>query len=150
MLIAIADTARVQLIVVIDDDELVLDSMRRLLQGWGCRVVAAKSDSAALASLADHDRQPDLIISDYQLADGRTGFEAIERPAQRAGRSNPCFPHEWGHRPGTPPRGQRERLPPAHKPIGPATLRATLNHFLRDPHAIAAQRPEDDLSRCAD
>ena len=35
--IAIADTARGALIVVIDDDELVLDSMRSLLQGWGCQ-----------------------------------------------------------------------------------------------------------------
>ncbi len=38
---AIANPARDKLIVVIDDDALVLDGMRGLLQGWGCRVVTA-------------------------------------------------------------------------------------------------------------
>ncbi len=38
---AIANPARGKLIVVIDDDALVLDGMRGLLQGWGCRVVTA-------------------------------------------------------------------------------------------------------------
>ena len=140
--IAIADTARGALIVVIDDDELVLDSMRSLLQGWGCRVVAAKSDSAALASLADHDRKPNLIVSDYQLADGRTGFQAIEHLRSALGAPIPAFLMSGD----TAPERLREATASGyhllHKPIGPATLRATLNHFLRDPHAIAAQRPE--------
>ena len=142
LLIAIADTARGALIVVIDDDELVLDSMRSLLQGWGCRVVAAKSDSAALASLADHDRKPNLIVSDYQLADGRTGFQAIEHLRSALGAPIPAFLMSGD----TAPERLREATASGyhllHKPIGPATLRATLNHFLRDPHAIAAQRPE--------
>ena len=48
----IADPARGRLIVVIDDDSLVLESMRGILQSWGCRVVTGASDTAALAQLA--------------------------------------------------------------------------------------------------
>ena len=39
---AIADPASGKLIVVIDDDALVLDGMRGILQSWGCNVVAAR------------------------------------------------------------------------------------------------------------
>ena len=42
-----ADPGEGKLIVVIDDDALVLDGMRGMLQSWGCRVVTAASDSAA-------------------------------------------------------------------------------------------------------
>jgi CheY-like chemotaxis protein len=66
-----------QLVVVIDDNPLVLEGMRGLLRSWGYRVVAAVSASAALTELAA--RKPDLIISDYCLADQKTGIEAIER-----------------------------------------------------------------------
>ena len=66
---AIADPARDKLVVVIDDDALVLDGMRGMLQSWGCRVVAASSDDAALAALATHQGRPNLIISDYLLAE---------------------------------------------------------------------------------
>ena len=44
-----------------------------------CEVVVAGSDDGALASLPGCDRQPDLIIADYQLAGGKTGFKAIDR-----------------------------------------------------------------------
>src|SRR5262249_29640274 len=57
------DLAMGKFVVVIDDDPLVLDAMRGVLKSWGCSVLTAKSDSAALAALAREERQPDLIIS---------------------------------------------------------------------------------------
>src|SRR5712691_1712626 len=76
---AMADPASGKLIVVIEDDALALDAMRGLLRRWGCLVVTAESESEALASLVDDDQLPDLIISDYRLAGGHTGIEAIQR-----------------------------------------------------------------------
>jgi signal transduction histidine kinase/DNA-binding NarL/FixJ family response regulator len=142
LLDAIADPARGKLIVVVDDDELVLDGMRGLLQSWGCRVVAAKSDSAALASLADHDLRPDLIISDYQLADGRTGFNAIEHLRHELGAPIPAFLMSGDTAPERLREASASGYHLLHKPIGPATLRATLNHLLRDRRAVAGQ-PEE-------
>ena len=116
---------------VIDDDELVLDGMGGLLQGWGCQVVAAASDDAALASLAEHDRQPDLIISDYQLADGKTGFEAIERLRSALGAPIPAFLISGDTAPERLREASASGYHLLHKPVSPAALRATLNHLLR-------------------
>jgi CheY-like chemotaxis protein len=70
-----------KLVVVIEDNPLVLEATGGLLRSWGCRVVAAKSCDEALVSLAETeaDRQPDLIVCDYQLSRGLTGVNAIER-----------------------------------------------------------------------
>lgn len=66
-----------KLIVIIDDDRLTLDAMEGLLRSWGYGVVAALSDDEALDRL--DGRRPDFIISDYHLADGKLGPQAIER-----------------------------------------------------------------------
>ena len=70
-----------RLVVVIEDNPLVLEATGGLLRSWGCRVVAAKSCDEALVFLAETeaDRQPDLIVCDYQLSPGLTGVDAIER-----------------------------------------------------------------------
>ena len=65
----VTDQTMGKLVLVIDDDALVLDSMRGALKSWGCNVVTASSGAAALACLAELERPPDLIISDYRLAD---------------------------------------------------------------------------------
>jgi signal transduction histidine kinase/CheY-like chemotaxis protein len=65
-------------VVMIDDNQLVLESMGGLLRGWGCRVSAWGSSAAALANLLEPYQKPDLIISDYHLTNGETGIEVIE------------------------------------------------------------------------
>jgi Histidine kinase-, DNA gyrase B-, and HSP90-like ATPase/Response regulator receiver domain len=76
--LAIVDPARGKLVIVIDDDRLVLDGMRGIHQSWGCQVQTATSDAPALANVAKNGGKPDLIISDYRLADGKSGIQAIE------------------------------------------------------------------------
>jgi signal transduction histidine kinase len=129
--IAEHDKVTGSLIVMIDDDELIRDGMARLLRGWGCEVVTAASGEAALTSLAGHDRRPDLIISDYQLAGKGTGFDAIERLRGTLGGSIPALLISGD----TAPERLRESRASGHlllhKPIAPAALRATLNHLLR-------------------
>ena len=66
------------------------------------------------------------------MADGRTGFQAIEHLRSALGAPIPAFLMSGD----TAPERLREATASGyhllHKPIGPATLRATLNHFLRD------------------
>ena len=66
-------------VVVIDDDREVLDGMRRLLEHWGCHSVLAASGQQALDALARHERIPDLIVCDYELANGETADDAVRR-----------------------------------------------------------------------
>jgi signal transduction histidine kinase/CheY-like chemotaxis protein len=123
---AIDDPCKGKLVVVIDDDPMVLDGMRGLLTSWGCQAVTADCDQAALAGLAEHAREPDLIISDYRLQAGQTGIEAIERLRRAYGAAIPAFLVSGD----TAPERLREAIASGyhflHKPMQPMALRAML------------------------
>ena len=64
-------------VVIIEDNPIILEGLSRLLVNWECPVVGALTLQAAIAELAEHDRVPDLIISDYRLPNHETGLNAI-------------------------------------------------------------------------
>jgi len=119
-----------RLIVVIDDDSLVLDGMRGILQSWGSRVVTAASDMGVLRQLAGKGEPPDLIISDYRLADGQSGIEAIARLRSVLGAAIPAFLVSGD----TGPERLREASASGHlllhKPVAPMALRTAVNRLL--------------------
>jgi two-component system, sensor histidine kinase len=125
------DFAQGKRVMVIDDDVLVLDGMRGILQSWGCHVRTATSGAAALARVADGGEQPDLIISDLRLADGESGIEVIERLRKALGAPIPAFLISGD----TAPERLREASAGGYhllqKPVSPMTLRATLNRLLK-------------------
>jgi signal transduction histidine kinase len=129
--VLVSDRTRGKLVGVMDDDELVLDGMRGILVSWGCRVVTASSDKAALAQLGEMGRLPDLIISDYRLADGHTGILAITRLREVLAAPIPAFLVSGD----TGPERLREATVSGfqllHKPLPPMALRALLNRLLR-------------------
>ena len=127
----LADWVRGKLIVVIDDDALVLDGMRGILRTWGCRVLSAASDAAVLAQLTGEHGRPDLIISDYRLADGKTGIEAIERLRAALGSTVPAFLISGDTGPERLREASASGYHLLHKPVPPMALRTTLNRLLR-------------------
>jgi CheY-like chemotaxis protein len=130
------DPARGKRVLVIDDDTLVLDGMRGILQSWGCEVETAASGDAALAILATNGGKPDLIISDSRLAHGETGLEAIARLRQAAGTPIPAFVITGDTAPERLREASAGGFHLLHKPVSPMTLRTTLNRLLRTPAAI--------------
>ena len=61
-------------ILVLDNDAVVCDAMRSLLQGWGWRVHVARNLARARVALT---REPmNLLLLDYHLDGERTGLEA--------------------------------------------------------------------------
>jgi signal transduction histidine kinase/CheY-like chemotaxis protein len=129
---ALRDPVRGKLIVVIDDDELVLDGMRGLLQTWGCHVVTADSESDALARIAEHGQRPDLIIADYRLAHGQTGFELIDRLHRALDADIPAFLITGDTAPERLREASASGYQLLHKPVGAMTLRAMVNRVLND------------------
>jgi signal transduction histidine kinase/CheY-like chemotaxis protein len=126
----VLDATAGKLVVVIDDDEMVLAGMGGMLKGWGCQVVTAASDGAALTGLTDHERRPDLIISDYRLADGKDGIEAIERLRSEFGAPIPAFLVS-GDTSAERLRAVRTRgYHLLHKPVPPMALRAMVSRLL--------------------
>jgi CheY-like chemotaxis protein len=64
------------LVLCIENERQVLDGMRVLLQGWGCRVLLADGKDQALSLLHGAQEQPHIILADYHLDDG-TGVETV-------------------------------------------------------------------------
>lgn len=66
-------------VAVVDDDDDILYAMQKMLNGLGCHVVTGRNGDEATEALAQHLRQPDLIICDLDLGYEETGVEVIER-----------------------------------------------------------------------
>src|SRR5262249_17451787 len=129
---AAVDQAIGKSVVVIDDDALVLDGMRGVLKGWGCDVVIASSDEAALAALSKAERPPDIIISDYRLNGGKTGFDVIDRIRCAFGVPIPAFLISGDTAPERLREARASGYYLLHKPVLPITLRAVVSQLLKD------------------
>ena len=127
-----------KLIIVIDDNEAVREGTRGLLRRWGCRVVAADSEDTALARLAELGEAPDLIICDYRLAQGKTGFELINRLCRAYGAQIPAFLISGDTSPERLRQAHQEGYYLLHKPVRPITLRSLVRRLLRDEGDTAA------------
>jgi PAS domain S-box-containing protein len=66
-----------RLVVIIDDDPLVLETLRMTLEEFGLNVIAAPDAADAVRRLGSAGRPPDLVLADYRLSNGKVGAEAI-------------------------------------------------------------------------
>ena len=80
-----------RLIVLVDDDRSVRESMGGLLSSWGYEVIEAPSAEEAVAVLGRGQDIPALIIADYELAGGKTGIDCISVLRNACNRSVPAF-----------------------------------------------------------
>ena len=88
-LFAGASTARS--LLLIDDDEIVLDANRMLLDMLGYQVIAVTGAEAAIDSITTGLQQPEIIVSDYRLPGTCRGTELISKLRTRAGRQIPAI-----------------------------------------------------------
>jgi signal transduction histidine kinase/DNA-binding NarL/FixJ family response regulator len=116
-------------VLCIDDDPSILEGLTSLLGRWGCVVRAVRDEGEALRVLG-MGFVPDAVLCDYQLANHRTGAQALTavRDALRRG----------GHEDavlllitGDMASGElatlaTQGIPVLHKPVTPARLRRTL------------------------
>ena len=114
-------------VMIIEDDAMVLNAMRIVLEAWGYEVVAVASAKAAKAAQII----PDVVIADYRLPGGETGDEAILDLRRRAGRDVPgiivtgeVMPTAWAE-------VADHDLYVMKKPVRPAKLRALIRNLLQ-------------------
>ena len=114
------------LVVVVDDDAIILLSMRAMLEEWGYSVVAALSADEAIDTLTALGRRPDLILADYRLRDGRTGLQAIRDIFGLCGIRVPAVVLTGDTDPARIAEVQRSGYRLLHKPVSATVLRDTL------------------------
>jgi CheY-like chemotaxis protein len=117
-------------IIVIDDETLLLDGFKVLLEGWGHAVLTAKSGAEILDKLVECEQVPDMIICDYRLRDEETGIQVIQQLREEFNQDIPAILVTGDT--------ARERLLEAkahdfqlvHKPVDTEELRALVNTTL--------------------
>jgi signal transduction histidine kinase/ActR/RegA family two-component response regulator len=137
-----------KLVLVIDDDPLVLEGMSGIFRKWGCRVITADSDSKALKAVAEQNDVPDLIISDYHLANDRTGIETIEWLRGELSAQIPAFLISGDTDPATLHEAKVKGFHLLHKPVNPMALRAMFSQAVKPvPRAVVRELPDAEETR---
>ena len=117
-------------VLVIEDDALVRESLVGLIAGWRAVVVAAEGLSGALSYL-EAGLVPDLIISDYRLRDGENGIAALQQLRKQAGRAVPACLISGDTDPALLLAVRQAGLTLLHKPVRPAKLRSLIARLAR-------------------
>ncbi|MCU6454561.1 PAS-domain containing protein [Sphingomonas sp. A2-49] len=113
-------------VLVLDNEQAILDGMRAVLEGWGCRVVTALDEVAVRATPAREVAAIDVILADYHLEDGVTGDAAVARIRTLLGRAVPAVIITADRMPALRDALVAEGLHVLQKPVKPAQLRALL------------------------
>ena len=109
-------------VLVIDDEQQVLQSMRHMLEGWGCIVWLAESARDALKIMALNDLVPDVIISDYRLADNLNGVDAVAALRESVDKRIPAIIVSGDTSPERLKEVKETGLQLLHKPVHPQEL----------------------------
>jgi two-component system, sensor histidine kinase len=76
-------------IALVEDNVMLREALVAMLESLGYDVVAAGAGQELLAALAG--RAPDMVVSDYRLRDGQTGFDVIKAVREEMGSGVPAI-----------------------------------------------------------
>lgn len=110
------------LALVIDDEPHILRGMQMLLESWQCKAMIAPSLEAFLSENALRGAVPDIILSDYRLADGKSGVDAIAALREEFNRDIPAMVISGDIAADRLREAQAAGLTLMHKPIEPDRL----------------------------
>ena len=127
--VAAPDTIECSVAVVEDDVEVGI-AMQTLLESWGCKVMLS-ADCEGIIREINASGPPDIIISDYQLANGSNGIQAIRKIQQHIGENIPALIVTGNIAAESLQEVRKASIPVLHKPAAPAKLRAFLRNMTK-------------------
>ena len=135
-------------ILVIDDEVQVLQGMRHMLEGWGCKVMLAESVRDALKIIALSDESPELIISDFRLHDG-DGTDAVETICEALDVRVPAIIISGDTSPKRLKQVKKTGLLFLHKPVSADELHQHMQALLKAPNSSSEPRVKSVSSAMA-
>jgi CheY-like chemotaxis protein/anti-sigma regulatory factor (Ser/Thr protein kinase) len=131
--LAVGSPARYEgeLALVIDDDADARDAAAGLLSQWGWRVITADGAAGALAALGQTPARLGVIITDYRLARGELGTQAIDQIRAACGAAVPALVVSGDVTVEMREVARGAGLHLLHKPLQAARLRSLLHHLVR-------------------
>jgi Na+/proline symporter/signal transduction histidine kinase len=112
-------------VLCVDNDPKILDGMKSLLGGWGCRVFTAATAPAAIESLRVAKTAPTGLLIDYHL-DSSDGIAAISELRKTYGSELPAILITADRSLGVRDAVRAQNIQILHKPLKPAALRALM------------------------
>jgi Na+/proline symporter/signal transduction histidine kinase/CheY-like chemotaxis protein len=109
-------------VMCVENDARVLEGMKTLLEGWGCRVTATAGLASAMNALKDGAR-PDVLLVDYHLDEG-TGIDTIKVLRSKIGGELPAALVTAERSPQVRDEARAASIEVLYKPLRPAMLRA--------------------------
>lgn len=125
-------------VLVIDDENQVLQSMRHMLEGWGCEVLLAESARDALRLLALNGETPDIIVSDYRLAENLNGVDAVAAIRESVNADIPAIVVTGDTSPARLKEVKDTGLQLLHKPVQPNDLHESMQLLFEESDTRAA------------
>ncbi|OHY81043.1 ATP-binding protein [Marinobacter sp. AC-23] len=117
-------------VLVIDNEPAVLESMKLLLERWGCLVITSPDEHQALEYLRQAEDLPAAMLADYHLDDKKTGWQAIEAVRTLLGKPLPAALVTADCSYELRKQMRAQNLPILNKPVKPNRLRALLTSLL--------------------
>lgn len=117
-------------LLVLDNELSILHSMAALLEQWGCVVVTAVDQEAAVQAL--DGRAPDLILADFHLDHDVLGCAVVAYLRQHFDSSIPAVMITADRSDQCRRELQRMGMPLLNKPVKPGKLRAVVSQMLHD------------------
>ncbi|PWJ81605.1 Na+/proline symporter [Pseudaminobacter salicylatoxidans] len=115
-------------VLCVDNDPRILEGMRMLLEGWGCKV-ETYSGSRAIETVPPAGR-PDLILADYHL-DGENGLDVIAQLRGRYDKDIPAVLLTADRSNEVRTAAEMSDVPVINKPVKPAVLRSMMMRLRR-------------------
>ena len=115
-------------LLVLDNELSILESMAALLGQWGCEVLTATDQAAALMVL--QGRAPELILADFHLDHGVTGCEVVQQLREHFQQPLPAVIITADRSDSCRRALQQLGAPLLNKPVKPGKLRAVLSQLL--------------------
>ncbi|MGY4527093.1 PAS domain-containing hybrid sensor histidine kinase/response regulator [Pseudomonas sp. UBA4617] len=115
-------------LLVVDNEVSILESMGALLEQWGCEVLTATDQAAALLAL--EGRAPELILADFHLDHGVVGCEVVRHLREHFGQAIPAVIITADRSDQCRRSLHKLGAPLLNKPVKPGKLRAVLSQLL--------------------
>lgn len=124
-------------LLVLDNELSILHSMAALLQQWGCEVLTATDEEGALTAL--DGSPPDVILADYHLDQGVTGWDVVSALQAHFGFPIPVVMVTADRSDQCRRQLQGLGVPVLNKPVKAGKMRSVLSHLLNANTTTAAK-----------
>jgi signal transduction histidine kinase/ActR/RegA family two-component response regulator len=118
-------------VLVVDDAPTVLSAITTVLDGWGCRVLAAASGEEALALFSAHRDEISVVLCDYEIPGSIDGLEVLGR-IKATGKHVSSILVTGDTSPLLQNAAEQAGYLTLHKPVQPNKLHAVMTQLLAD------------------